>query len=330
MRRIEIFDTTLRDGEQAPGNSMNVHEKLKIAHALSDLGVDIIEAGFPANKNHDYEAVRKIAKEVKGSQICALARCTKSDIQIAAKSLEESNNSLIHLFYPTSKKHLKIKFNQTEKESLDYLSEIIRYAKSIHNSIMFTAEDATRSNIKHLMNVFKVVYKNGVRRLSIADTVGWSNPSEINYIVRTAKKNFPEAIIGIHCHNDLGLATANTLAAIEGGAEHVQVTVNGIGERSGNAALEEVVMALNVREKYFGVKSSIDLSKIYEISNLVYSTLGRRASFEKAIVGHNAFRHEAGIHVSAMKKDKSTYQIIDPKKINRKAEFVKGPHSGKK
>jgi 2-isopropylmalate synthase len=329
MREIEIFDTTLRDGEQAPDNTMNCQQKVEIALALEDLGVDIIEAGFPANKNHDYKPIREISKEIKDVSICALARCNKRDINISQESLSEAKNPMINVLYPTSLIHLKAKFGQTEEQSLAVINEHIRYARNLFPNVIFAAEDATRSGLDHLIRAFEVAAESGAGTLEIADTTGYAQPSEMADIVRAMKTKFPDVKIGIHCHNDLGLATANSLAGIYAGANHVQVTVNGIGERSGNAALEEVVMNLKVREKCYGCRTNIDYSKIYTTSRLVYANLGRNPSHEKALVGVNSFRHEAGIHVSGMLKNIGTYESIDPSTMGRKSEIVRGMHSGK-
>lgn len=329
MQRVEIFDTTLRDGEQAPGNTMKCRQRLEIALALQDLGVDIIEAGFPINKRHDYKPIKEISKKVKGASICALARCNKKDIEIAYESLSEAENPIVHVFYPTSQIHLKAKFNQTEEQSLDIVREHVKYARNLFSKVIFSAEDATRSRLEHLLRVFDIAVESGAETLDIADTTGYSQPHEMAYLVSSVKKKFPTLTIGVHCHNDLGLATANTLAGIYAGADHAQVTINGIGERSGNTSLEEVAINLKIREKYYRRKTGIDFSKIYETSHLVYNILGRKPSYEKPIVGVNSFRHEAGIHVAGMLKDKKTYESIPPSVVGRVSEVIKGVHSGK-
>lgn len=325
---IEILDTTLRDGEQAPGNTMEPEQKLEVAYALKNLNVNIIEAGFPIN-DHDFKAVELIAENIKDLGICALARCKKEDIDTANKALIKSKNRYLHLFYPVSRLSLRTKFGIGEKDSLKIISEHIKYASNYFDNIIFSAEDATRSNLEHLLSVFKIAYESGAQTLDIADTVGYAQPSEIIGLVKKTKQNFPNAKIGVHCHNDLGLATSNTLAGIKAGADHIQVTVNGIGERSGNAALEEVVMALNIRENYYHSNTPINPNKIYETSNLLYKILKREPSNEKAIVGKNSFSHEAGIHVSSIIKEPKTYEMIEPKKIGRKSSLIIGKHSNR-
>lgn len=331
MRKIEIFDTTLRDGEQAPGNTMSKVQKLKIAKALEDLGVDIIEAGFPVSSTEDFKAVRNIAQNIRKSSVCAIARCKKEDIDLAKQALEGAVSPVLLLFFPTSDIHLKEKFGVGRKEALAIILESLNYASLYFRKIIFGAEDATRSDINFLETVFKLVSKNkNVSVLGIGDTTGYAQPNEIRNLVKRFVQQFPNKKIGIHCHNDLGLATANSLAAIEAGALHVQVTINGIGERAGNAALEEIVSALNTRSDFYKKETSINLNKIYKASRLVYKTLNRVIPYEKPIVGINTFRHEAGIHVSAILKNPKTYEILDPKTFSQSRELVLGKHSSKK
>jgi isopropylmalate/homocitrate/citramalate synthase len=329
MTRLEVFDTTLRDGEQAPGNSLCADYKIEIARFLESLGVDIIECGFPASSREDYEAAQKIAGSIK-AKVCALARCRKDDIDTAKKALENASHPVLHLFYPASDLHLEKKLGVSREKALDVIAEHVTYAKRFFDEIVFSAEDATRSDIDHLVHAFDSAYSAGAMTLDIADTTGYAQPSEMARLVEIVKEHFPESRVGVHCHDDLGLAVANTLASVKAGADHIQVTMNGIGERAGNAALEEVVISLLTRQDYYPcISTGIIPQKIMATSRLVYERISREPSFEKAIVGVNAFRHEAGIHISAIKKDYRTYEHIDAHSLRRRTEFVYGRHSGR-
>lgn len=332
MRKIEVLDTTLRDGEQAPDNTMEPKQKLEIALALADAGIDVIEAGMPVSSREDYEGVRLVAENVKSAGVCALARCKKEDIDFAKDALRSAKDPWIHIFLPTSKLHLKTKFGCSESESLEIIRDQVTYAKNYFDKIIFGAEDATRSRTRHLKDVVDFVSSLGVRTIVLADTTGYSAPEEFRGLVRqvstnTSRRNLK---IGVHCHNDLGMATANTLSGILGGANHIQVTVNGIGERAGNTSLEETIVALNIRADVYGCKTNVKTDKLLGLSQLVYRIIGREPSYEKPIVGKNSFRHEAGIHVSAMLRDPKTYEIIDPASVGQERSFVYGRHSGKR
>lgn len=326
MEHLEILDTTLRDGEQAPGNTMSAIKKLEVAKALSDLGVDIIEAGFPINRS-DYEAFKLIAREIRSTRLSGFGRMKKHDIDVISDALKGHNHPVIHLFYPTSKGHLLTKFNQTEEDSLETIKDNILYARQFADAVIFTAEDATRSDVNHLLRACEVAYVSGTYCIDIADTVGYALPFQIGELVSRLREHLPDAKVGVHCHNDLGLATANALAGIGAGARHVQVTVNGLGERSGMSALEEVVVALNQWQDHYKVATNVDMRQIIHSSKLVYDAVHRFASHEKAIVGVNSFRHEAGIHVSAMEKDASTYESINPEILGINRKYVLGVHS---
>ncbi|MEX1014500.1 MAG: hypothetical protein WDZ80_05050 [Candidatus Paceibacterota bacterium] len=328
--KIEIFDTTLRDGEQAPDNTMSPDEKLKIAKKLEEIGVDIIEAGFPTSSKEDFKAVELISEKIKKPIICGLARCVKKDIDDCVKSLDKAKNKCLHLFLATSDLHLDKKLRINRKEALNTIEENINYSKKYFNKIIFSAEDATRTNRDFLIEVYKKAYDLGVDIVNVADTTGYSHPDEIYKLIKSIKKEIPGLKLSIHCHNDLGLATANTLSAVSAGVEQVQTTVNGIGERAGNASFEEVVLAFEIRKDFFKKEVDLDFKKIQELSNLVYEIVGRKPSHEKAIVGVNAFRHEAGIHIDGILKDPKTYEIIDPDLVARKRELIKGRHSGNK
>ena len=329
-QKLKIFDTTLRDGEQAPDNTFSIEQKVQIALALESLGVDTIEAGFPMSSSVDYQATKLIAKQIKESSVCALARTKKEDIDRAAEALEGAMLPSLHMFIATSPIHMQYKLRLSPGEVLEKISESISYAKKRISNIIFGFEDATRSDYDFLSSAVRTATDAGASSITIADTVGFYLPEQYGSLIKRLSQKYEDDInIGTHCHNDLGLATANTLAGIYNGASEVQVTVNGIGERAGNTSLEEVAAALHTRKDYFEREFSIDLARIYETSKLVYQILGRTPSHEKAIVGENAFRHEAGIHQNGLKKEPTTYEIIDPTLVGREREFVYGRHSGR-
>ncbi len=331
--KVLIFDTTLRDGEQSPGASLNQAEKLQIAHSLARLGVDIIEAGFPYSSQGDFEAVKQIAQEVKGSIICGLARANKADIEKAAQSLEPAEKKRIHTFIGTSDIHLEHKLKLTKKQCLEKAVEMVKFAKSFTEDIEFSPEDAGRSNPQFLFEILQAVIEAGATTVNIPDTVGYITPFEFGSLIKSIKQNVPNinsAIISVHCHNDLGLATANSLAALSHGARQVECTINGLGERAGNCALEEIVMILKTREKHFGLYSQINTVEIARTSHLVSNLTGFAVQKNKAIVGANAFAHESGIHQDGVLKNKSTYEIIDPEQVGFKTNRLPlGPRSGK-
>lgn len=331
---IKIFDTTLRDGEQSPGCSMNLHEKLQMAKQLERLGVDIIEAGFPAASQGDFESVEAIARTLKKTTICGLARCIKKDIDAAYNAIKDANYKRIHIFIATSDIHLKYKLNMTRKEVLASIKEHVSYAKSLVDDIEFSCEDASRTDLDFLCQAVDLAIKNGATTINLPDTVGYAVPEEYSHMIKTVIDKVPNADkvdISVHCHNDLGMAVANSLAAIDAGASQVECTINGIGERAGNAACEEIVMALKTRHDYYGKDTKINTKEIMRTSNLLEQITASRVSPTKAIVGKNVFAHEAGIHQHGVLQDKSTYEIMDPATIGitETENLVLGKHSGK-
>ncbi|MCX5698586.1 MAG: 2-isopropylmalate synthase [Candidatus Omnitrophica bacterium] len=334
MEKIIIFDTTLRDGEQAPGASLNPQQKLEIAFALEKLGVDVIEAGFPIASSGDFQAVKNISAKIKKSAICGLARCLKPDIIAAHKALRGAGHPRIHLFLATSKIHLKYKFKKAEDEILTLAKDAIRIARKLCPDIEFSPEDATRSERDFIYRIVEMAINEGARTINIPDTVGYSYPQEIYSLItdiRNNVSNIEKAVLAIHCHDDLGLSTANSLSAILAGARQVHCTINGIGERAGNAALEEVVMALKTRKDVFGdFFTQINTKEIYRTSRLVSNLTDFVVPPNKAIVGRNAFRHESGIHQDAVLKKRSTYEIMDPHDVGiSSSQLVLGKHSGR-
>lgn len=334
MEKIIIFDTTLRDGEQAPGASLSSAEKLEIAHALSSLGIDVIEAGFPVSSPGELESVRQIAKSVKGRIICGLARAVKADIEAAARALKPAKHPRIHVFLATSKIHMQYKLKKAEDEILRLAVEGVRMARQHCADVEFSPEDASRTEREFLFKVVESVIKAGASTVNIPDTVGYTEPGEYAGLIRAIKENIPninKAVISVHCHNDLGLAVANSLAAVKNGARQVECTVNGIGERAGNASLEEIVMNIRTRRDLFSeVDTNIDAKQIYKASRLVSKLTGFAVAPNKAIVGANAFRHESGIHQDGILKERSTYEIIRPEDVGFTGTgIVLGRHSGR-
>ncbi|MBU0548338.1 MAG: 2-isopropylmalate synthase [Candidatus Omnitrophica bacterium] len=334
MEKIIIFDTTLRDGEQAPGASLNPQQKLEIAFQLEKLGVDVIEAGFPIASSGDFQAVSEISRKIKKSAICGLARCLKPDITAAHKALKGGRHPRIHLFLATSKIHLKYKFKKAEDEILDLARGAIKSARKLCADIEFSPEDATRSEREFIYRVIEMAIDEGASTINIPDTVGYSYPQEIYSLITDIRNNVPnidKAVIAIHCHDDLGLSTANSLSAILAGARQVHCTVNGIGERAGNASLEEIVMALKTRQDVFGdFFTQINTKEILRTSRLVSNLTDFLVPPNKAIVGRNAFRHESGIHQDAVLKKRSTYEIMDPHDVGiSSSQLVLGKHSGR-
>ncbi|MCF7874073.1 MAG: 2-isopropylmalate synthase [Candidatus Omnitrophica bacterium] len=332
--KIFIFDTTLRDGEQAPGASLTSIQKLEIAYQLENLGVDVIEAGFPVASPDDFKAVSNISSKIKKSSVCGLARCTKKDIEAAAKSLKKAKKPRIHIFLATSGIHLKYKFRKAKEEILTLTKKYTKLARSKCGDIEFSPEDATRSSKEFLYQVIEAAINCGAKTINIPDTVGYSYPQEISSLISDIKNNVPninKAVISIHCHDDLGMATANSLAALSAGARQAHCTINGIGERAGNASLEEVVMAIKTRKDVFSnFKLDVNSQEIARISRLVSNLTGFTVAPNKSIVGRNAFAHEAGIHQDAVLKKRSTYEIMDPKDVGLdKSQLVLGKHSGR-
>jgi len=331
--KIIIFDTTLRDGEQSPGASMNVEEKLRVARQLERLNVDVIEAGFPMASDGDFEAVEVIAKTIEGCQIAALARADIADIDRAWEAVRYAKRPRIHTFIATSDIHLKYKLKKTKEQVLEDVARAVSHAKGYTDDVEFSAEDATRSDLKYLCQVIETAIEAGATTINIPDTVGYAIPSEFSQIVRTIKGQVPNidrATISVHCHNDLGLAVANSLAAIESGARQVECTINGIGERAGNASLEEIVMAIRVRKDLLDVYTDVNTEQIYPTSRLVSTITGMVVQPNKAVVGANAFAHEAGIHQDGILKEKTTYEIMTPDSVGiPKSSLVLGKHSGR-
>ena len=333
MRTIKIFDTTLRDGEQSPGASMNVGEKLQVARQLARLGVDIIEAGFAIASPGDFEAIRTIGGEVEGPIICSLARAKEEDIKRAWEAVKDSPKRRIHTFHSTSDIHLKYQFRVSREEALKRSVQMVQLAKGFLDDVEFSPMDATRTDISYLCEVVEAVIEAGALTVNIPDTVGYSIPSEFGAMIKALfdkVKNINKAVIAVHCHNDLGLATSNSLSAVLNGAGQIECTMNGIGERAGNCSLEEVVMALRTRRDIFNADTNIKTEEIIRSSRLVSKITGMSVQPNKAIVGANAFAHESGIHQDGLLKEKSTYEIIRPETIGlHKTQFVLGKHSGR-
>jgi 2-isopropylmalate synthase len=333
QNRVRIFDTTLRDGEQAPGFSLRPSEKLQLARQLDLLGVDIIEAGFPIASPADAEAVRRIATEIRRPVIACLARCHRSDLEKAAWSIEPAARGRIHTFIATSDLHLQAKLRMTREQCLENAIDAVRYARQHTDDVQFSAEDATRSDLEFLCRVVEGVIKAGATTINLPDTVGFTTPDDTREFFEAIRGRVPNAdkvVFSTHCHDDLGLAVANSIAAVQGGARQVECTVNGIGERAGNAALEEIVMAFHVRRDRLPYSVAIDQKQIYPSSEMVTSLTGQGVQVNKAIVGRNAFAHEAGIHQDGMLKDRRTYEIMRAEDVGAPWNpLVLGKHSGR-
>ncbi|OQY58950.1 MAG: 2-isopropylmalate synthase [Desulfobacteraceae bacterium 4572_88] len=331
--RVYIFDTTLRDGEQSPGASMNAAEKMRLATQLEKLGVDIIEAGFPAASEGDFDAVSQIAKKLKNTQIAGLARSSKEDIDRAWGAVQHAVKPRIHTFIATSDIHLKYKLRMERDEVMKAAVDAVRYAKSLTDNVEFSAEDASRSDRDFLCKVFEAAIEAGAGVVNLPDTVGYAIPDEFGELIKYVMEHTPnihKAVLSVHCHNDLGLATANTLAAISAGARQAEVTINGIGERAGNTSLEEVVMALHTRPNFLPMDTRIQTEYIYPSSRLVSMITGIIVQPNKAVVGANAFAHEAGIHQDGVLKNPMTYEIMKPEIIGlNRNQLVLGKHSGR-
>ena len=334
QNRVYFFDTTLRDGEQTPGVSLQTPEKIEIAKGLVRLGIDVIEAGFPAASPGDFEAVQTIAREVKGTTICGLARANEKDVQKVADALKDAERSRLHVFIATSEIHMKYKLKMTRQEVLDRVKSILEFAKGKFDEIEFSGEDAARTDLDFLCEVFGVAIAGGATIINVPDTVGYMNPNEFGDKIRYIKEHTPgieNAIISVHCHDDLGLANANTLAAIKAGARQVEGTINGLGERAGNVAIEEVVLALKTRHDYFDdLQVNIDTKQFTKVSKLVSRLTGVVVPPNKPIVGSNAFAHESGIHQHGMMSNPETYEIMTPESVGaEKTDLVLGKHSGR-
>jgi 2-isopropylmalate synthase len=332
MDAVRIFDTTLRDGEQSPGFSMNTEEKLRMARQLAKLGVDVIEAGFPVSSRGDLEAVQAVAKEIRDVPIAALARAKKQDIDAAIEALKPAADPRLHVFLATSDLHLKVKLNMTREQALEAIGSMIRYGRQHVAEVEFSAEDAGRTDIDYLCEVCRVAGDAGARVLNLPDTVGYAVPEEYGEMFRRVREHIddPDVTFSAHCHDDLGLAVANSLAAVRAGVRQIECTINGIGERAGNASLEEVVVALAVRKESFGVTTGIRLEHLFPSSRMLTEITGAQVAPNKAVVGANAFAHEAGIHQDGIIKNPQTYEIIAPETVGVPSRsLVVGKHSGR-
>lgn len=333
MRQIKIFDTTLRDGEQSPGCSMNLREKLQVAQCLERLKVDVIEAGFAIASPGDFESVQAISRQVKDCSIASLARATVKDINTAWNAVKDAADPRIHLFLATSPLHMEYKLRMTPDEVLARVSEMTAYARKYTPNIEFSAEDATRSDREFLAKIVRAAIAAGASVVNLPDTVGYTTPAEMQALIAYILEEVPEAVgieLSVHCHNDLGMATANSLAGVQGGATQIECTINGLGERAGNTALEEVVMAMRTRRDVFDAATRLDTTQIYRASKTVYDIIGQRAPLNKPIVGKNAFLHESGIHQHGVLANKQTYEILTPESVGiRTNNLVLGKHSGR-
>jgi 2-isopropylmalate synthase len=331
--RIYIFDTTLRDGEQAPGFSMNMEEKMAVANQLARLGVDVVEAGFPIASPGDFQAVKRVAQEVRGPVIAGLCRANRPDVERAAEALQYAERRRVHTFIATSEIHMKYKLKMAPDDVLQAAVEAVKLARDYTDDVEFSAEDATRSDMDFLCRIVEAVIRAGATVVNIPDTVGYSIPREFGGRIATLMSRVPnvdKAVISVHCHNDLGLAVANSLAAVKAGARQVECTINGIGERAGNASMEEIVMALRTRNDLFGLITGVNTHEIYRTSQLVSRVTGVYVQPNKAVVGKNAFAHEAGIHQHGVLSNPLTYEIMTPESVGvPSSTLVLGKHSGR-
>jgi 2-isopropylmalate synthase len=330
---VLIFDTTLRDGEQSPGCSMTPPEKLRVARALADLGVDVIEAGFPAASRGDWESVNAIARQVEGPIVCGLARCNRDDIDKAYSAVKDAKRHRIHVFLATSAIHRQYKLNMAKEEIIRTAVEGVSYAKSLCDDVEFSPEDASRTEPEFLREVVEAVIAAGATTINVPDTVGYTTPQEFGDLFRfltTQVKGAADVVFSVHCHDDLGMAVANSLTAAANGARQIECTINGIGERAGNASLEELVMAMKTREQFYGLKTGVDSKKLYPTSRLVSTITGMPIPRNKAVIGENAFAHESGIHQHGVLKHHSTYEIMRPEDVGlSRNSLVLGKHSGR-
>lgn len=331
--KVYIFDTTLRDGEQSPGISLNIREKLEIAEQLARLGVDVIEAGFPITSTGDFEAVRTVAERVKGPFIAGLARAVDGDIDRAFEAVKAAEKPMIHTFLATSDIHIERKLKKSKDEVLMMAEAAVKRAKGYLDEVEFSPEDATRSDFDFLCKVLEVVLEAGATRINIPDTVGYALPDEFGRLIKGLKENVAglgDVILSVHCHNDLGLAVANSLAAVQNGANQVECTINGLGERAGNAAMEELIMILDTHYQGLKKKTNIKTEEIIRTSRLVSTLTGYQIQFNKAIVGANAFAHSSGIHTDGMLKDRTTYEIMSPERVGlTESKIILGKTSGR-
>jgi 2-isopropylmalate synthase len=331
--QIIIFDTTLRDGEQSPGATMTQEQKIAIAHSLDAMGVDVIEAGFAIASEGDFKSIQAIANSVKNAQVCSLARAIKKDIDVAGRAIASAARPRIHTFISTSDIHMQHQLKMSEMQVLAAIDESVRYARQFCDDVEWSAMDATRSGMDFLCAAIEIAIRAGARTINVPDTVGYMFPQEYAAMIRAIKNKVPnidQAIISVHCHNDLGCATANSIAAIEAGARQVECTINGIGERAGNAALEEIIMAIKTRQDVMPYQTNIDSTKIMAISKQVSTSTGFSVQKNKAIVGENAFAHESGIHQDGVIKARETYEIMRPESIGLdRSQLPMGKHSGR-
>jgi 2-isopropylmalate synthase len=334
MKQLIIFDTTLRDGEQSPGFSMNLQEKLKLAEQIAQMGADVIEAGFPIASHGDFESVRQIAQTVRECEVCGLARTKKEDIDRAWEALKEAEKPRIHTFIATSDIHLTYKLNITREQAIQNAVEAVSYARERCDRIEFSAEDASRSDPDFLVEIFTAVIDAGASVINVPDTVGYAVPWEYGQLIAYLHQQIPNidrAVISVHCHNDLGLGVANSLAGLMNGALQVECCINGIGERAGNASLEEIVMAVQTRQNVFGMQTRVNTRELYPSSCLLSEITGNTVQRNKAIVGVNAFAHEAGIHQDGVIKNPLTYEIMTPESVGAPVnQLVIGKHSGRR
>lgn len=333
MEKVLIFDTTLRDGEQSPGVRLNMEEKLEIGHALVDIGVNIIEAGFPISSPGDFESVNTLAKELKGVTICGLTRARQKDIEVAAEALAPAASRRIHTGLGVSENHLQHKLRMSKEQALEVGVSAVKVARQFTDDIEYFMEDSGRAEIDYVCKVVEEVIKAGATTINVPDTTGYATPEEYQALISTLVNRVPnsdKAVFSCHCHNDLGMATANTLAGVRGGARQVEVTVNGIGERAGNTSLEEVVVSLHIRKDIFGLETSIDTRQLLHLSRMVSRHTGMLVQRNKAVVGANAYAHSSGIHQDGVLKERSTYEIIDPKLVGaEKSEIILTARSGR-
>jgi 2-isopropylmalate synthase len=333
-QRVQIFDTTLRDGEQSPGIAFDSDDKVEIAAQLARLGVDVIEAGFPIASDGDFEAVRRVAREVQGPTIAALARALPGDVERAAEAVVDAASSRIHVFMATSAIHMEHKFQMTPDDVRTAVKDAVARARELCESVEFSPEDATRSDPDFVIDICSMAVSAGATTINVPDTTGFAVPAQYGGLIRRLTEEVvgsrSDVVVSTHCHNDLGMAVANSLAAVEAGARQIEVAVNGIGERAGNTALEEVVMALKVRADHFGFETGIDTRELFATSKLVAERSGYPVQYNKAVVGRNAFAHESGIHQHGVIRERTTYEIMDPVEVGQDGtKIVLGKHSGR-
>ena len=331
--RVRVFDTTLRDGEQSPGIAFSPDDKVAIATQLARLGVDIIEAGFPIASDGDFAAVQRVAREVEGPQIAALARAVPGDITRAAEAVTDAASNRIHVFMATSAIHMEHKFEMTPDQVRSAIKDAVAEARSLCDDVEFSPEDASRSDVDYLMDICAMAVDAGATTINIPDTTGFAVPAQygalIKRIVDEVVGDRDDVVVSTHCHNDLGMAVANSLAAVEAGARQIEGAINGIGERAGNCSIEEVVMALKVRADYYGFEVDVDTRELMATSQMVSERSGYPIQYNKAVVGRNAFAHESGIHQHGVIKERSTYEIMDPNAVGQQSTIVLGKHSGR-